>query len=604
VRLEALEVENFKAIGRVEYELPCDPVLVFVNGINYDDGALGSNGAGKSTVFADVPSWVLTGKTIRGARRPNPDYDITLDVAGTLVFKGFGEVRRVSRLRGKNSLTLDGREVTQDDLNEALGVPDASVITQAFIGSQYDAPFLGLKPAVQTAALSKLMRLEFWRDLHTKASDQRRSHNKRLPLLDMAFSQAKLRLKDLKAREIRDDFQKWEKTRAGKIRTLRSELKQLGVDWRGYKRRLEAALDAVGNLIDRVSKREDQLREKSTTQAAIKSSDSIRQDSQNRLKGKREQLSDTYDDLSDLTHCPTCNQALTGSEVLKTLSKAIDGRTQEIEVIQEERDTLAEALSVADQDVITFTHRLRKDRTKLRDAEENVRALTRERRQKSDAHDASEKELEALRAEVNPLEAQIQKLDLSTDVAESQVRLASRAHMYGTLEFNASVGLVESIATSRVKALEQGLNVLSAESDLVLESLGMGRYEARFMAEQEDGKGEQITKFMLGVFDRNTDVKIEELSGGEFTRAALAVELALMNMAQSASSFHTGMEVWDEPTRWVSDAGIAALWECLADRARALKHPIFLIDHRDEKDIPGDAKIVTVEKRNGEIRLR
>src|ERR1700676_2379299 len=70
------------------------------------------------------------------------------------------------------------------------------------------------------------------------------------------------------------------------------------------------------------------------------------------------------------------------------------------------------------------------------------------------------------------------------------------------------------------------------------------------------------------------------LSGGESQRARLAVSLGLANLIQRWAGVRWSLEVFDEPTAFLSEQGIEDLLEALASRARDQQRSIWVCDHR------------------------
>ena len=66
MKLKQLTIRNFMSIKKATLELD-NAGLVLVQGINDDDSAFDSNGAGKSTVFEAI-TYALFERTIRGLK--------------------------------------------------------------------------------------------------------------------------------------------------------------------------------------------------------------------------------------------------------------------------------------------------------------------------------------------------------------------------------------------------------------------------------------------------------------------------------------------------------------------------------------------------------
>jgi energy-coupling factor transporter ATP-binding protein EcfA2 len=84
-------------------------------------------------------------------------------------------------------------------------------------------------------------------------------------------------------------------------------------------------------------------------------------------------------------------------------------------------------------------------------------------------------------------------------------------------------------------------------------------------------------------------------SGGETQRLRLAGALGLADLIAAKSGQHVGFEVYDEPSQYLSAAGIESMVSVLRDRATSMKKSIFLIDHR-HLDSTNFAGMITVVK--------
>ena len=72
----------------------------------------------------------------------------------------------------------------------------------------------------------------------------------------------------------------------------------------------------------------------------------------------------------------------------------------------------------------------------------------------------------------------------------------------------------------------------------------------------------------------------EVWSGGEGQRIRLAVALGLSSLIQRMAGININLEIYDEPTAWLSGEGIEDLIDCLKHRAKTANKTLWLCDHR------------------------
>lgn len=88
-------------------------------------------------------------------------------------------------------------------------------------------------------------------------------------------------------------------------------------------------------------------------------------------------------------------------------------------------------------------------------------------------------------------------------------------------------------------------------------------------------------------------------SGGESQRLRLAGSLGIADLITSRCPYVPTFEVFDEPSSYLSEAGITSLLDILADRARLMNKQIFLIDHRRLDSTKFDGVISVVKTHDG-----
>jgi DNA repair exonuclease SbcCD ATPase subunit len=159
---------------------------------------------------------------------------------------------------------------------------------------------------------------------------------------------------------------------------------------------------------------------------------------------------------------------------------------------------------------------------------------------------------------------------------------------------------VRGFKSVKLFAVSNALNELEAEVNSALDGLGLGGWSVEFDVDKENKSGTLSKGFFAFINgpDNLEPVKWEAWSGGESQRLRLAASLGLANMIRSSKGLDLPFEIWDEPSQWMSDAGITGLLDVLQRRAKRLKRQIWLIDHRG-LEYPFDATICVTKTLEG-----
>jgi DNA repair exonuclease SbcCD ATPase subunit len=253
------------------------------------------------------------------------------------------------------------------------------------------------------------------------------------------------------------------------------------------------------------------------------------------------------------THvCPTCGSAIGG-----TLHGAI-------EVVVQVKAQLKECLLA------------------LSDAQTSVRQTERDIAAIDKTLDQLESRSEGIEKEVNPyadrahrdrefladLHSQIYSLEQEQRKAEEEESLASS---WATWFKEIRLGLIS-------EALDQ----LELEVNSCITRLGLQDWTLLFDVDKETKSGTLSRGFSVSVLSPHNDKAVpwEAWSGGESQRLRLAANMGLSNLIRQRTNSPLALEVWDEPTQWLSPQGVQDLMEALEQRAEDEHRQIWVLDHR------------------------
>lgn len=214
--------------------------------------------------------------------------------------------------------------------------------------------------------------------------------------------------------------------------------------------------------------------------------------------------------------------------------------------------------------------------------------------------DELEADLEDIEHDVNPHRVQQEKNEkrLAQLNEEREKQFTELEQLVEAEE--ASRYWVRGFKSVKLFAVSAALNELEAEVNNALDGLGLGGWSVEFDVDRENKSGTLSKGFFAFISgpDNLEPVKWEAWSGGESQRLRLAASLGLANMIRASKGLELPFEIWDEPSQWMSDAGITGLLDVLQRRARRLKRQIWLIDHRGLEH-PFDAAICIEKTHSG-----
>lgn len=189
--------------------------------------------------------------------------------------------------------------------------------------------------------------------------------------------------------------------------------------------------------------------------------------------------------------------------------------------------------------------------------------------------------LETTRNSVNPFIHMLEQ----NKVKRAEIELLKQACESDITFVEGQVAAVEFWRTGfkriRLYFVEQILAALQIEIQSAISALGLNGWKVLLATETENKSG----TMKLGVQIRIRSAAGQEgawetWSGGESQRLRLSMGMGLAALIQRAAGVRFDIEVWDEPSAWLSDVGIEDLLEALRYRASVNKKQVWIVDHR------------------------
>lgn len=582
---EALELEHFRSFSsRQTVNLSLVPGLYFLKGENTVEPQLGSNGAGKSSVFAAL-CWVLYGRTANGLR--NPDIK-------PWVGKGVPKVslrlwvddnpRTITRAARTNGLSIDGEEVGPDEAAKLIGL-SFEAFTNTLYLAQGAPLFFDRTPKEKLELFTEVLALERWEERSKRAGvkvreleDLEREILGELGGLDIARKQNDQSIEHTK--RLAED---WEEDKKAKAKSALTDIKKMEEELA----RSQAALDEATLKNEAAWLK---LREMRADVNALRSTaDSARRQfttEEGRVAGVERELRKLTTELKELDKaksCPTCGQPI----VKKGLAKHKQELQEELEDL-EGRKGFDRNTKILYEGAIgalkNFEAELAKAeaetdiwQSKINIVQPNVLQLKTAIAQLGDARNRAQTEENPHLETLSNLRRQKSALAKQSEELEADIQKAQR-------QLERTKFWVKGFKDVALYLIEEVLVELEAVTNAILGEVGLVGWEVRYALERETKSGtvqRGITVTMLPPLEkgRPSSIRWESWSGGEEQRLRIVGAVALSEVLLRHAGVQSSLEVFDEPAKYVSGAGVNDLCEYLKERARSHEKVIFLVDH-------------------------
>lgn len=552
-----LSVAGFRSFRQTQtIRLDGAPGLVYVTGENRAEPDLGANGVGKSTLF-EALHWVLFGKTSRNLRAS--DVANWLDAVDCRVELGL-DSHAIVRTWRPNTLTLDGEEVTQQRLNELLGLGEDAFL-HAIYHAQFVSHFSDLGPTAQLELFCDVLRLQVWEEAADRAAATVKERSRELASITQRAGGL-----------------------AGEWRQLVQELEvqeQKETDW--WRQYIARQSDRWATL----RKAKAELAECERTRSEAAAPDRTLEKDLRRLEEaiaeRRGSIKENQQALGRLEGlhgiCPTCYQPVDKHTVLKQRKRL---RATLVRLSAEQSD---DARKLEKTRKAWEAHSFEFDARRLaeRDRLATLRAAWQVASQQcSDgSHEECPYDTECLRVRLEELEKQLSRVRKD----EAGLAWTIQAHEFW----------VKAFREIRLSIVEQALVQFETTTNNALAALGLIDWSIEYDVQSETKSGKLSKGFVIYIHSPHNDapVPFAAWSGGESQRLRLAITLGLSDLIQDFCGTHSNVEIFDEPTNWLSGQGLEDLLEVLAERARERKIRILLADHKAlEYAFDGTVRIV------------
>jgi len=560
ITLISLVVARFRSfVGQTQINLTEEPGLKLISGQNVIEPSLGGNGCGKSSLWDGV-CFALYGSSIKGLRTSDLVSYGKRDLRVELMLRVGDDYHTICRTAPPMRIYLDGRMVDQDEIDRLVGLSRARFLNSVIFGQAVPL-FIDLPVPSRGDLLDEVLDLELWMKAADRASQKHTAQVAALHTLQTGIARLKGMIEAAPDPVELDQMEReWEEDRNERLTKLierytEVELQEIEevnldpIDTQEPKRKFDRQRERVLSL---------------QTQSAA-------------LHEKNKLLTEDIEFFTDNETCSVCGQPIT-PEFAESHLIELQGKAK---VVQAEIDVMAQQIWQGTQRAVKWEIDWQKavrdemDRKRKIDlAEVKQQAKQRELR-------GLEHQRNACQNEVNPYTQQ-RALALATlnmlkaDLTEEEQKERDQISRLASLNYWRG-----GFRKVRLFCLEQVLRELILETRNSLLALGLIDWKVSFKTATETKSGTVRLGVQVDVQTPNKEQsKFDVLSGGEGQRARLAVSLGLANLVQRWAGVRFNLEVWDEPTAWLSDTGVEDLLDALRYRAESQHKSIWLLDHR------------------------
>lgn len=610
-----LVIENFMSIVKVEVNLS-DKGLVLVQGENNDSDAFESNGAGKSTMFSEAPTWAMYGETIRGQkgdkivnRNAGKNTRVSLEVIDdngdvyTIVRhrKHSKFKNNVHLFKGEENITGKSDKDTDQMIVDLLEMDYLTFTNSVMFGQGVTKMFASSTDKEQKAILEKMLQIDIFRHCQDLAKSKLSEvedkyystvmeqttvktlkEGKEVTLKELQTSEAEL---ESKCNLAIDNYR-------AKLESLLKQLSDYEADLESGS--LEAELSDIANLIEKAEKviegysviREESIEAQSQERVLLREvSDLV-----GKIKKDERELNGIKMGKNVPKTCSACGQDLPSDDT-SHLEKHLQDAIEKHEKSKEEAESKLEQAKAVTESFKVKLAGLPKSEANLRalkDAQYEINSDI--KKLKSNIAD-TKKAIADVESEISKQE-ELKKSTFTSSIESAiesikqyKVEIADLQKELGILLKDKELYefWVEGYGNSGIKSvlLDSVVPFLDTRANDYLSVLADSSIEVKFHTQQlVKTTGKYKDKFYVEVINHNGDDDYKSNSGGEKRRIDIAINMALQDLALSRSNKRIDFIAYDEVFESLDELGSHKAIELLEQKAKEVG-TIIVITHND-----------------------
>jgi len=585
-----LTIQGFKSFTKEQIlDFNKIPVgLTFISGENKVEPSLGGNGVGKSAIW-DALTFVFFGKTSTNNKAGElKNWETPTKCKVSVEFEQHNAMYTLERTWNPNTLKLNESTVTQDEVNELIGMNFSSFIYSVFIPQQADK-FVDLPPVEKMDLFTSVLDLEKWTLFSEKAKEQVTKINADLSETIRGITATDGEISGIDIASLEEHLLTFEENKQATIKELEKRIvdylttdKELNKDLTLKNisiAELEEEGDSIHQFRVKLSDEEDKAKAKLLDITVFLS----------KLRYQIELAESKEDELKSTKSKPLChsclqpiNKELLDKEIKNLASESLTLRKTYNESEKEEKILHASIVTIQEEEKLNKSIYDRLQNT--------LSSLVAERNSLMSEINAIEAlktdcvaYVKAKKAETNPFlsmkeEKEKRLTELNTLLGSLKTKQNSLTKEKALYEY-----WVKGFKDTKLMLLSEAVKEFEIEINNKLQELGMPDWNIKLAVDTETKSGTVKRGVTILVNSpRNKEmVSFTCWSGGEGQRLRLAITLGLIDFIKGKRGINWNILVFDEPTQFLSEEGIADLIETLKTKADEDSLKIFLIDHRD-----------------------
>lgn len=579
----------------------------------------GETGSGKSSIFRAL-IWCLKGTDSEGIKGTNlktwQQTDSKNKCYVELTFSIDDDNYTLYRQQSPNKLTLNDKNVDQKSIDEIFSF-NTKLFDYIVFLSQFSDQFIHASSPDKLNIFTRILELEKWDKYSEAVSNMIHIQKDNLSTLQSKKHNLQGSLDAIVSIDYTNDIKNFDKEIDIQIKNLRES----SISTESYKNKLREKyyikIKTYNNMIgdyDHIKDVEikydnaqleklkiiDQIKELSSTADRITAninyieSDLLKVDKKKQTKIA--QLNNSQD-----THCSACGQIITPDHInsqkkslnkefdneIKELNKTLSNYNSQLKSDVDEIDNLNKKLKVSESKLI----KIEKQMQKLVDLGNQIKYLDHEIQNIKSSIESLDSQskgysnrIKQLTNKTNPylknqreVSDKVNKLNSSIDIVSSDI--LEKNKLIDGLNF-----WTKGFKEIKLSIVQNSINEFNFYCNDNLNKLGLFGWKIENGIDKLLKNGNVKSGFTTTIItpDNEKEMPLEVYSGGEHQRLQLAIVFSLIDLLSSVNDININIEIYDEPTKWLSNDGINDLLQVLSDRAE--RKGVYIIDHRDFKD--------------------
>lgn len=571
MRINKIEIQGFRSFEKAQTLdfSALTPGLYQISGTNLVEPELEGNGVGKSSLF-DAVCWALYDKTSRGLKGPQvKNWNNKEKCAGFIDLQTTSGQVSIARTWQPNALKLSkggssAIPVNQQEVEDVVGLSLESFLYSIYF-AQFTPAFADLKPAEQTNIFTSVLNLAVWERASELAASTFKDGESKINELKEKRARFQGQADELLQNNYADLERKWQKTHRIELEDAKKRKREVEKTEAQAKIRYERANTAVHGAQQLKSQHDAQA----YTMGACTTAVQLLEKALAEIQDKNRKI------------CPACNQPITEGH-----------KKAEAQKIKHKLETETQKLTEAIEKHSTLSKQLESLRSKENEMASASKALTLAQSELKQ----TERELQQTLSQENPYTLAREEVEQRGAQLVHDMELIDKQLDTATTQSEHMHFWIKAFKEIRLSMIKESLDQLTLEANEVLYQLGLHDWAVAFDIERENKSGGITRAFtiMIKAPHVETSVPWEVWSGGESQRLRLSISMGFANLICNRLGVKPNVEFWDEPSTWLSEAGIRDLLDVLSERAVRMQKVILLADHRslDSGAFAGVIKLV------------